>query len=120
MGSPAEIKWEGGGNAIQLFSANNKILISKIDNLSEIAPDFEDIFKEFETGFKDLSKKMEKWGKNFAKNFQNFFSDFDNSKNNKQKNENNSIKSERMEILDMLKDGKITVEEAEKLLKALK
>jgi hypothetical protein len=129
LGSPAKFEWEGGGKQIQLFSSTNKVVVTTIENLSEISPDFESIFNEFEEtikenfnfdslaeNFKEFGKKMEKWGKEFAKNFQKTFSDID--KKNKSKDNNNS--SERMEILNMLKEGKITADEAEKLLNALK
>jgi hypothetical protein len=129
LGSPAKEEWQGGGKKVQLFSHDGKVLITTNEQLNDVSPDLEDIFIEFEKtfresfnfekiaeNFKDFGKKMEKLGKIFSKNIRKTFTNVNNESNNNDK----SSQSEKMEILNMLKEGKITAEEAEKLLKALK
>lgn len=142
IGSPVTFDWEGGGKKLELFSKNNIIRITRLKNLSDIIPDFENIFSEFENAFninidiitenfKELGKRFEKWGSEFAHTIQSaFMENMDNRENKNRPGQTSTeshsddkpdeYKNEKMEVITLLKEGKITAEEAEKLLNALK
>jgi len=130
LGSPAKVDWKDGGIKIQLFSQMDKVFITTIEKLKDVSPDLEDIFKEFEKtfresfnfekiaeNFKGFGKKMQDFGNIITENVKKAFNDIEKKSDDKK---DKTVQSEKMEILNMLKEGKITAEEAERLLKALK
>lgn len=137
LGSPAKIINKDGTHTITLISSSGKIKVATISQLDKIVPDFEKWFEglekelhdnldfnDFANNLKSFGKNLQNWGLNFAKML--------SSRENKTKDSNineettthntttNSSSAERMEILNLLKEGKISAEEAEKLIKALK
>ncbi len=126
LGSIASVEHKNGMVNIEAFSSNRRVFIAKNEDLRDISPDMEEILNDLESsfrqGFDSFAKSMDTFGKKISRTIGGLFAE--NLKkpgtNNKEKPVNDSSKNERMEILQMLKDGKITAEEAEKLLKALK
>ncbi|HOE99839.1 MAG TPA: hypothetical protein PK385_06990 [Spirochaetota bacterium] len=138
LGSPSQIKNGDGSKNITAFSATNKVLVAYKEDVDRISPDFDKIFQELDEQLsKDLKKlalKLEGIGEQAIKSGKSFleklFSNITDKKgddsnkdktNNKDKTDNKTnAANEKMEIISLLKEGKITPEEAEKLLKALK
>lgn len=132
--SPTQIKTGKADKSINIFTANNKVLIAYNNDIERISPDIEKIFQnidnELEKDIKKLAVKLNqiedkvvKKGKSF---FDRLFGKKDQSKDetkkeSEKKSENKRSESNaKMGILNMLKEGKISPEEAEKLLKAIK
>lgn len=135
LGSPSQIKNGDGSKNITAFSANNKVIIAYREDVDRISPDFDKIFQNLDEQLnKDLKKlavKLEDMGEKAIKSGKSFLEKlFSNITDNKKddniknktdiKNNKPNEANEKMEILSLLKEGKITPEEAEKLLKALK
>ena len=132
MGSPSQIKNGENAKRINLFTANNKVLITTNSDIERVSPDIEKIFSnldvELSKELKNLSIKLEKFEKKVVKESKSFF----DKMFNKNKEEKKDVKKEKlsppsskqnsskMEIINMLKEGKISPEEAERLLNALK
>jgi hypothetical protein len=132
LGSPAKIETNGGGYQVTLFSRTNKAKVSTIDQLDHVAPDFEkwfdDLedeirqsldFKKFMKDMQDLGQKMESMGRRLARNFHKAFNQKNEKDEKSPEKSSDSGSGARMEILKMLNEGKISAEEAEKLLRAL-
>lgn len=133
LGSPSQIKNGDGSKNITAFSANNKVIVAYKEDVDRISPDFEKIFQnldeQLDKDLKKLAVKLEDIGEKAIKSGKSFLEkllsnitdkkDGDNIKKNKPENKPTAV-NEKMEILSLLKEGKITPEEAEKLLNAIK
>jgi hypothetical protein len=124
IGSPAEINFNGNKAKLEIFSAGDNVLLSKIEDLDRISPDMQKIFEEFDAefykAFKSFSKKLGSKGDKLIDNLKKSITSFFKNESTENGNAADKGSLERMEILKMLKEGKISAEEAERLLKALK
>jgi hypothetical protein len=117
-GNIANINYLDGKNKIEAFSSNCKIIVAKSEDLKNISPDMEELLNDIESSFKEsfkfFGKMLDTFSKKLSKSFNNAFSNMEDKK------DKGNSPNEKMMILNMLKEGKITAEEAEKLLNALK
>ncbi|HOJ63137.1 MAG TPA: hypothetical protein PLE45_01840 [Spirochaetota bacterium] len=123
MGSPAEIICGTKEYKINIFSRTDRVLIARSKDLEVVSPDIVKIFDDFEKDiaksidFNKISKSIKDFGKKAEEKTKSIFERI-GSLFSKEKEDKNI--SERQQILNLLKEGKITAEEAERLLKALK
>ncbi len=130
LGSPAQISNGNKQYKINIFSRTDKVVIANSRDLENISPDINKIFEEFDKkieksidfnkiskDIKDFGQKAEEKAKGLFNKISSFFKEKEEYK--KEKEDSKNI-SEKQQILNLLKEGKITAEEAEKLLKALK
>lgn len=122
LGSPAEINSSNKESKINIFSRTDKVLIANSKDLEIISPDIIKIFEDFDKqieksiDFNKISKNIRDFGKKAEEKTKSIFEKI-GSLFSKEKDDN---LTEKQQILNLLKEGKITAEEAEKLLKALK
>jgi hypothetical protein len=128
LGSPARIEFNGGGIPIDVFSTGDKVTIARSSDIEKISPDLDplldNIEKELRNNFSSLINTITDFGKKaatFGKEFASNLKDKAAAKTvNETSKKGDSLSGEKMEVLKMLSEGKISVTEAERLLKALK
>ena len=116
MGITADIKPKKTLSSVELVSEIGTVAITDNKYIEKVSPDIENMFGELDAEFEKSLKSLVKGSRNLGKKIGFFGKKLAGNLSKKTDGGNEAAK---LEIVKMLKEGKITAEEAEKLLKLL-